>query len=258
MNLHASELGTGAVDVVFLHGLFGQGKNWTTIARGVADLTTSHLLDLPNHGRSPWTPTFTLDDQTDAVAAWFERFGHPVAVVGHSLGGKIAMRLALRYPHLVERLMVVDISPVRNELRSGFAPLVDAMRAVDLESLASRSAADEQMAPRVPDPIVRGFLLQNLRRQEGGWQWACNLGLLGDSLTEVGSWPEIDATYTGAVYWVHGGRSPYVRSEHRAPMRALFPKVVAVGIKDAGHWVHSEAPEAFSATLRHFLTGAAG
>ncbi len=254
MKLHASTLGAGAIEVVFLHGLFGQGKNWTTIARGISDLATSHLLDLPNHGRSPWTETFTLDDQTDAVAAWFGRFRHPVAVVGHSLGGKVAMRLALRFPQLVERLMVVDISPVTSELDSGFAPLIEAMRAVDLGSLVSRAAADEQMAPRVPDPVVRGFLLQNLRRQEEGWRWACNLELLGDSLSEIGSWPRIDAAYPGTVYWVSGRRSHYVRPEHRAVMRDLFPKVVTVGIKDAGHWVHSEAPEAFTATLRHFLT----
>lgn len=258
IGLHSTTVPGGPVDVVFLHGLFGRGKNWTTIARGVSDLATCHLLDLPNHGQSDWTGTFTLDNQTDVVAEWFGRFTHPVVVVGHSLGGKIAMRLALRFPHLVERLMVVDISPARNELGSGFSPLVAAMRAVDLSTLTSRSEADAQMAAGVPDPVVRGFLLQNLRRQDGAWRWDCNLGLLGDSLAQIGDWPALDARFTGPVYWVAGRRSPYVQPGHRDQMRQLFPRVVAVAIKGAGHWVHSEAPGPFIGTLRHFLAQDAG
>ena len=254
MTLHSTTVGDGSTDVVFLHGLFGQGKNWTTIARGLSEVATSHLLDLPNHGQSTWTVEFTLDNQTDEVAAWLRRtFTEPVAVVGHSLGGKIAMRLALRHPELVERLLVSDISPARNSATEDFSSLVSAMRNLELENLGSRTEADAQLSVLIPDPAVRGFLLQNLRRRHGEWMWTCNLDLLGDTLHLIGGWPPIEGTFERTVYWIAGGRSKYVLPEHLEAMRALFPKVISATLKNAGHWVHADQPEAFTATVRHFL-----
>lgn len=254
MSLHSTTIGDGPKEVVFLHGLFGQGKNWTTTARGLEEDATCHLVDLPNHGQSPWTAEFTLDNQTDEVADWLRAaFGHPVAVVGHSLGGKIAMRLALRFPDLVERLLVSDISPAENSATADFSSLVSAMRNLRIEDLSSRTEADAQLADQVPDPAVRGFLLQNLRRKAGNWAWTCNLDLLGDNLHNIGGWPPIEGTFGQTVYWIAGGGSPYVQPEHEEPMRALFPKVMSVTIKNAAHWVHADEPATFIATVRHFL-----
>lgn len=254
MSLHSTTIGEGPSDVVFLHGLFGQGKNWTTTARGLEEVAACHLVDLPNHGQSSWTAEFTLDNQTDEVAAWLRStFDHPVAVVGHSLGGKIAMRLALRHPDLVERLLVSDISPATNSATTDFSTLVSAMRNLGTESLSSRTQADDEMSESVPDPAVRGFLLQNLRRRAGQWAWTCNLDLLGDNLQTIGGWPSIEGQFEGTVYWISGGRSPYVLPEHEEPMRALFPKVISVTIKNAAHWVHADEPATFIATVRHFL-----
>lgn len=257
MSLFSLTSGDGARQVVFLHGLYGQGKNFATIAKGISDLATSHLVDLPNHGRSPWTVTFTLDNQADEVAEWMdENFSEPVTIISHSLGGKIAMRLALRYPHLVDRLMVVDISPAETPRALSLGPLVAALRNLDLTQVNSRADANRLLEPEIEDDVVRGFLLQNLRRQDGSWHWMANLDLLGDNLHIVSGWPAIDAQWDGATYWVAGGESGYVQPEHHTAMRRYFPQSVAVTLKKAGHWVHAEVPEAFIQLTRHFLTDA--
>lgn len=256
--IHSTTMGDGELNLVFLHGLFGQGKNFSRVAASLTDLATCHLLDLPNHGASSWTIDFTLDGQAYHVASWIaDNFTEPVAVIGHSLGGKLAMRLALAHPEMVSRLMVVDISPARSEGPASFAPLVAAMQHLDLESVPSRSMASELLQHDIPDPVVRGFLLQNLRKLGSHWTWAANLDLLGDSLSKIGGWPPTDAVYDGAVWWISGGRSPYVLPEHTPAMRALFPMVVNVRLKRAGHWVHADEPEAFTTICREFLTGPA-
>ena len=254
MILNHRIVGDGPRQVVFLHGLFGQGRNWNAIARGITDIATAYLVDLPNHGRSPWTSEFTLDNQAEAVAGWLQRtFTTPIVLVGHSLGGKLAMRIALRWPELVDRLMVVDISPVATTETSEFEYLIAALKSLDLDNLTSRAAANAFLEPKIPNPSVRGFLLQNLRQHEGSWFFTCNLDLLGRSLPEVGSWPPIDGTFYGVTYWIAGGRSPYIQPEHAPVMRALFPHVISMTLKDASHWVHSDAPEAITATLRHMM-----
>lgn len=255
MNLHELIIGSGPVKAVFLHGLFGQGKNFGSVATQLADIATCYLVDLPNHGRSPWTDTFSLDNQAAAVAAWLEEtFDGPVALIGHSLGGKIAMRVALQRPELVDRLMVVDISPARNVAAATFVNLVAALRSLDLDAVTSRTQADQDLIDLIPDDVVRRFLLQNLRHKGQHWSWAANLDLLGDSLHDIGGWPTIEATFDGPTLWVGGGRSPYIRPEHLDPMRALFPRVLQVTLKRAGHWVHADDPEAFVAVCERFLT----
>ncbi len=254
MKLHHTTLGEGRSPVVFIHGLFGQGKNFSSIASSIGDVATSWLVDQPNHGGSPWTINFSLDEQADLVAAWLrETVPGPATLVGHSLGGKVAMRLALHHPELVSRLMVVDTSPTRNGATSHFAELVSAMRNLDIANVGSRSDADSKLTPLIPDPEVRGFLLQNLKRHGGHWAWNANLDLLGDNLHIVAGWPSIEQSWDGPTWWVVGGRSDYVSGEDMAVMRQYFPRVVSVTLKKAGHWVHADEPEAFTSILRKFL-----
>lgn len=255
MSLHHAVVGDGDECVVFIHGLFGQGKNFTSVAATIADVATSWLLDQPNHGKSPWTVDFSLDEQVDLVAAWMrETLPSPATVVGHSLGGKVGMRLALRHPELVARLMVVDTSPTRNQATSQFAQLVAAMRNLDLQAVTSRSDADRRLTELIPDPGVRGFLLQNLRRHSGNWSWNANLDLLGDNLHVVAGWPELHASWEGPTWWIAGGKSDYVQPGDMAVMQQLFPRVVKVTLKRAGHWVHADEPQAFTEILRKFLS----
>lgn len=261
--LFTTEYGTAGPRLVFLHGLFGQGKNWTSTAKALAEPRLGPgarvtLVDLPNHGRSPWTADFSYSAMAAEVAGMLrERYpGEAVGLVGHSMGGKVAMMLALEHPGLVERLAVVDVSPVAYDGLRGFARYVEGMRSLDLDRLPDRSAAQRALAGYVEDRLIRGFLLQNLRRTENPdrpWRWQMNLDLLGDHLAEIGDWPETVVTpYEGPVLWIAGDDSDYVRPEFGPAMRALFPRTQLVTVKGAGHWVHAEQPEIFQAAIRRF------
>jgi len=257
MALHTTTLGERGPLVAFCHGLFGQGKNWTSIAKVIAEDHRVLLVDMPHHGRSPWGDRFDYVDVADQVAELFAA-DDPVALIGHSMGGKAAMVLALRHPDLVERLCVVDVSPVDYASASEFVGYIEAMLALDLTALERRSEADAALTAAVPSPTVRSFLLQNLRREDdGSWSWQPNLEVLGRDITALSGWPEdrlAGATpYAGRTLWVNGENSAYVRDEYVAAMDRWFPRNRRVTIKGAGHWVHSEQPAVFTEVLRRFL-----
>ena len=271
--LAARTLGDSGPDVVFVHGLFGQGKNWTTIAKALADEHRVTLLDLPNHGHSPWTDRVDYLDMAELVATELEHLGRPVTLVGHSMGGKVAMQLALRRPELLRALVVVDVAPVEYPVQGGrtedpdeeaspFAAYIAAMRALDLDALRTRDEADQALRDAVPSRMVRSFLLQSLVREgtEGGWRWRLNLELLERDLGALRGFPEPPpgASFDGPVLWIAGANSTYILPEDRPHMDALFPTTRLVRIKNAGHWVHSEQPEIFLTTLRLFLGRAEG
>ncbi|MFZ0529970.1 MAG: alpha/beta fold hydrolase, partial [Propionicimonas sp.] len=255
--LHTELVGTGRPRLAFLPGLFGRGRNWTQIAQELAarDLP-SVLFDLPDHGQSAWTERFSYSDMAAAVADEIDvRLGSAaeLVLVGHSMGGKVAMLTALTRPELVSALAVVDIAPGHTDQVHTFTPLVAAMRGLDLDTLGSRAEADSRLAASVPDAAVRQFLLQNLRRR-GGWHWQPNLRLLGDSLATIGGWPDTgDASYPGPVLWLTGERSGYVRPRHVPEMTRLFPRVRRVVVPGAGHWVHSDNPTATLAALSELV-----
>ncbi|GCD88358.1 alpha/beta fold hydrolase [Nocardioides sp. LS1] len=253
--LHTTSLGESGRRVVFCHGLFGQGKNWTRIGKELAADHRVLLVDMPDHGKSAWSEEFDYLAAADRVAELFSA-DDPVALVGHSMGGKIAMLVALRHPELVERLCVVDVSPVAYHHTSEFAGYIAAMQALDLDALERRSEADAALADAVPNPVVRSFLLQNLRHHDG-WSWQPNLDLLGRDLERLGGWPEDrlepGATYDGPVLWIAGQKSDYVTDDYAAAMDRWFPRNRRVTIKGAGHWVHSEQPEVFGEVVKRFL-----
>ena len=252
-DIHVTTIGDAGRPVVFLHGLFGQGKNFTQAAKALTPDFRSLLVDLPDHGRSGWTDHVDYGEYADLVA---EAIGDqaPVDLVGHSMGGKVAMMLALRHPDLVRRLVVVDISPSTSEGAGEFEHLLGSLAAIDLTTLKRRGEADERLTAPIDDPRVRGFLLQNLRSGPDGFRWQANLDLLRRDLVTIGGFPEVTESFDGPVLWIAGERSDYVRDEDEPIMRALFPRTMQVTIKDAGHWVHSEQPDAFASTLRVFLS----
>jgi pimeloyl-ACP methyl ester carboxylesterase len=275
VRLAARTHGEAGPPVVFVHGLFGQGKNWTTIAKGLADRHRVTLLDLPNHGHSPWTERVDYLDMAELVAAEMETLDEPATLVGHSMGGKVAMQVALRRPELLRALVVVDVAPTGypesggrtddpDEEASPFAAFIAAMQAMDLGQLSTREDAEDALRSAVPSRMVRSFLLQSLVRDGvgagGGWRWRLNLDALARDLGHLRGFPDPPpgATYEGPVLWIAGANSTYVLPEDRARMDELFPSTRLVRIKNAGHWVHSEQPEVFLETLRRFLDAVEG
>ena len=257
-DLHTLRLGESGSRVVFLHGLFGQGRNWMTIAKALSERHRVTLVDLPNHGRSAWTEHVDYVAMAAEVAALLEADG-PATVVGHSMGAKVAMVLALTRPDLVERLVVADMSPVdygddpdQGETTGGVLGYARILLDLDLSRVERREDAD-----RVPSTTIRAFLLQNLRRDGEGWRWAANLAAIVRDGAVLAGWPE-DALagrppYAGKVLWLAGERSAYVQPAYDEAMRRWFPHYRKVTIKGAGHWLHSEKPDVFLATLQRFL-----
>jgi pimeloyl-ACP methyl ester carboxylesterase len=258
--VHTTRVGTetSAHRVAFLHGLFGRGRNFARIAAGLEPEAQSLLVDLPNHGASAWTSELSYEEMADLVAnelrADFAATG-PVDVVGHSMGGKVAMVLALRHADLVRRLVVIDISPVAaGSSRGEFEHLLSSLAALDLDAVGSRADADAALATPIPHPTVRGFLLQNLQRTDTGFAWQPNLTLLHNELETVMGFADVAGhQFSKPVMWMRGGNSDYVQDDDAPTMRALFPKTLRITIRDSGHWVHSEKPDEVITALRHFL-----
>jgi len=266
--LHTLSVGTDGPRVAFLHGLFGQGRNWSTIAKALAgpDGTgaRSTLVDLPDHGRSPWTQAFSFESYAVSVAVTLRAIDEgPWVVVGHSLGGKVAMTLALTDPGLVGRLVVVDIAPKGYGNLDRFSGYIDEMRRLPLDELRDRADAEARFDE--PDPGVKAFLLQNLRREGTSWRWQSNVALFaGDagkgSGSVIANWPFAPGSvepYPGPVLWIAGSESRYIKEEDSATMRAFFPRVRQLTVKGASHWVHSDAPAVVVEALRRVLAAPA-
>lgn len=258
IRLHETLIGDPAKPmVVFCHGLFGQGKNFTAIAKAISDTHCSLLVDLPNHGRSDWTDEIGYPQMTADVVDWVQAHHGdrlPAAWVGHSMGGKVVMRIALTRPELVDRLVVVDMSPAKTGAMIEFNPIWAGLCKVDLATVGSRQEVDEIVGTEVRNRTVRAFLMQNLHRHHDTFSWQPNLALLRENKDVIADWPPIDATYEGPVAWIAGEHSGYVRQGNMRGMRALFPHVVKQVIPRSGHWVHSEQAELFTQALREFLS----
>jgi pimeloyl-ACP methyl ester carboxylesterase len=247
--------GDAGPPVVILHGLLGSARNWTSIAKELATTHRVFALDLRNHGRSPWADTMSFDEMAGDVAAFIGAHDlSPAGVIGHSLGGKVAMRLALMRADLVERLVVVDVAPVA--YGHSFAPFVEAMRAVDLAAVQRRADADLQLEGAIGDAAIRNFLLQNLVKTDAGFAWRVNLEALATNMPELVGFPPpgAGAAYHGPALFIAGGRSPYIEAEHRPLIAQLFPAAGHAVIEGAGHWVHAERPEQFLEQVRRFLS----
>lgn len=235
--------------ILIVHGLFGSGRNWGVIAKRLAKDRRVVTVDMRNHGDSPREETQDYPAMADDLARVIDEIGGTALVIGHSMGGKASMVLALAHPDKVARMIVADIAPVAYAHTQSH--LIEAMQALDLAALDTRSDADAALAEAVEEKSVRAFLLQSLDVR--GKAWKLNLDVLEREMKKITGFPEVSGTYDGLVLFLAGADSDYVRSEHRAQIKALFPEARQAKIPGAGHWLHAEKPREFEAAVRAFF-----
>jgi pimeloyl-ACP methyl ester carboxylesterase len=253
---HESE-GT-APPLLIVHGLFGSARNWGAIAKRLSARGLVLAVDMRNHGESPRADRHGYPEMAADLAEVIAAEGGPVDVLGHSMGGKAAMRLALEHGERLRRLVVADIAPVgygHSQTRH-----IEAMRALSLTGLESRSEADRRLAETVDEPALRAFFLQSLDLKADPPRWRLNLDVLEAEMERIIGWPDPEGLppFTGPVLFLAGAASDYVKPEHRPVIRALFPRARMAKLAGAGHWLHAEKPREFAEAVRVFLDAPEG
>ncbi|XP_051734681.1 protein ABHD11 [Ctenopharyngodon idella] len=253
----------GKVDstpLVFLHGLFGSKSNFHSIAKSLVQRTGRKVLtvDARNHGKSPHSPVLTYEAMTyDLTHLLGQLHIGKCILIGHSMGGKVAMTTALSQPNLVEGLVVVDISPSQTSARTNFHAYIQAMKEVKIASNIPRSTArrlaEDQLRKIVKERSVRQFLLTNLEEQNGDYGWRINLEAISNHLEDIMGFPDLNTTYEGPTLFLGGSSSAYISSEDYPEIQRLFPSADIQYIPDASHWIHADKPLDFISSIITFL-----
>jgi len=254
----ASTAESAATPLVLVHGLFGSLENLGMITRLLKDEFHIYGVDLPNHGRSNHVNDISLQSMAEAMLIWMDANGLVQAdLVGHSLGGKVCMEFALRYPDRVNRLIVADIAPVTYPRRHD--DVFEAFRAVDLSEVKHRADADKLMAPYVPLESTRSFLLNNLKKSTdagaaNAWYWRLNVeGLERDYHKLIQGNTTVSPAFEKPVLFIKGEHSDYILPSHQEAILALFPNASVRVISGTEHWLHAEKPDVFASIVRRFL-----
>ena len=251
--LHARTSGQGP-DVILLHGLFGQGSNLGSVSRALASDFRVHCLDLPDHGRSPWRAEASLPTYAQAVREWMDQHQLPAAhVLGHSLGGKVAMELAVTQPERVRKLVVADMAPVT--YTEHHQQILEALQQVVRHQCETRAAAEALLSKVIDDPGVVGYLLMSLERDAGHevYQWRFNLAGLADAYGRLREAPSEAGPFLGPTLFLKGSESAYIQAAHESEIQRRFPGSQLVTVEDAGHWLHVDQPDQFNSAVRAFL-----
>ncbi|MAQ45753.1 MAG: alpha/beta hydrolase [Confluentimicrobium sp.] len=243
---------TDAPPLVIVHGLYGSARNFNVIAKRLSDTRQVIAVDQRNHGESPRFDTHTYPEMADDIAEVIEAHGGHADLLGHSMGGKATMQLALTRGDLIRRLIIADIAPVA--YNHSQRHLVHAMQGLDLSAVTTRGEANERLAALIEDERVRAFLLQSLDLKADPPRWRLNLDVLDACMDEITGWPGTEGVFQGSALFLSGELSDYVLPEHRATIRALFPQARFAKLPDTGHWLHAEKPRDFEATVDMFLS----
>lgn len=235
-----------------LHGIFGSSDNWLTPSRFLSSHFHTYALDLRNHGRSPHEDSFDYPSMVQDVLAFMEihRIKDPV-VMGHSMGGKVAMNLAVAHPDRLQKLIVVDIAPKHYSMEDYV--ILEGLNAIQIDKVTTREEADEALSAFVSEPDVRQFLLKNLQRKsEGGFKWKLNLPAITANISNIGLPLQFKGTFEKPTLFVRGSRSNYIKDPDFDLIRQIFPHV-AFETLDTGHWVPAESPKEFVDVVEKWL-----
>jgi len=253
MELNYKVFGEGE-PVLILHGMFGTLDNWQTIAKKLAEHFMVFIIDLRNHGRSPHSEDFDYSIMAADIQDFMEKnWIYEAYVVGHSMGGKVAMQLATDNPDMVKKLVVVDIAP--KAYKGNHQIIFEALFALDLATLSSRKEADEQLATRIESYGVRQFILKNLHinKTTKQYEWKMNLPVIHKAYHHILGKSNLAEPYEEATLFVKGANSSYILPEEFESYLEYFPNAELAIIENAGHWVHAEQPKEFLSVLSNFL-----
>jgi len=254
MHLNYETYGDGP-PLVILHGLFGSLENWRTVAKQLAADFRVYLLDLRNHGRSPHSDVFDYPAMAGDVKEFLQQHDlRSVFLMGHSMGGKVAMQCAVTWPQLVQKLVVVDMAP--KPYNPQHREILDALLSLHLERYTERRAVDVALSDAIPDTGIRLFLLKNLVTNEAGrFTWRINLEAISRNYDELVQGIDTGSAFDGPTLFIKGENSNYVRPEDATLIRRLFPAARLLTVPAAGHWVHADNPGFFVHSVVSFLIG---
>lgn len=241
-------------DIIIIHGFLGMSDNWKSIGKTLAGSGYRvHMLDVRNHGRSFHSDDFTYDAMVSDVVKYMDHHGIANAfVLGHSMGGKIAMLLACNHPDRVRKLIVADIAP--KPYRAHHGEIIEALQTVDFDAMPGRDEIREHLMSRLSDVGVVEFLLKSLYwKSAGKLAFRFNVPVLAAANDSIGQELPQGATYDGPTLFLKGANSDYIKEKDQPRIKEHFPKSVLVSLKDAGHWLHAEQPEAFVESAKAFL-----
>jgi esterase len=257
MKLFYREYGNGAPFII-LHGLFGISDNWATFGKAIKDRYHVYIPDMRNHGRSPHDPVFDFPSMTNDINEFIYEHGlrNPV-MMGHSMGGKVAMMVALNNPELLDRLIVVDVGPRKFPLNTEHLQLLNAMLSADLSVARSRSDVENQLVEKIKSKRLRQFLLKNIYwKSDDTLGWRLNLEVIHANLPLMFGGIESESVFTSPALFIRGGLSNYIGEEDIELIRKNFPDAIIRTIASAGHWAHADAPEEFYDIVTGFLNTA--
>lgn len=248
--VHHGSSSTNTKPLLIAHGLFGSGRNWGAIAKRLSATRDVIAVDMRNHGDSPRARPHDYAGMAADLADVIADLGGQADVLGHSMGGKASMALALTHPDLVRSLIVADIAPVAYS--HSHSNHIEIMRRLDLSGITRRSEADARLSASLPDPQLRAFFLQSLDLTDGT-SWKLDLDALEEGMPATVGWPDLSGTFDGPALFVAGGASDYLTADHHANIQTLFTDATFQTIEGAGHWLHAEQPRAFVDLVSEFL-----
>ena len=254
LTLYSRKVGENGPDFVVLHGLFGSGKNWRSFAGSLEEDFQVWTLDARNHGDSPHADSMSYQQMAEDVVRFVdENELENVILLGHSMGGKTAMQLALQFPDRIAALIVVDIAPVCYDHQQKQLKLIEAMQGLHIAAEMSRSDIEKKLALKIPEKRLLSFLMTNLYRQNGQFQWRIGLEQIAAGMPYLLNYPELNSVFKGPVQFIGGENSAYLKFEYHALIRKKFPESRITMLKNCGHWLHVEQPAAFQKTVNEFL-----